>query len=51
MAIYYEFYKTPNPNKDEEKSYHARVVTYNKVSTDQLASEIQDECSLHPYWD
>ncbi|MBQ8190298.1 MAG: HU family DNA-binding protein [Bacteroidaceae bacterium] len=46
MAIYYEFYKTPNPNKDEEKSYHARVVTYNKVSTDQLASEIQDECSL-----
>ncbi len=46
MAIYYEFYKTPNPNEDEEKNYHARVVTYNKVTTDRLASEIQNECSL-----
>lgn len=46
MAINYEFYVTPDATGDGERTYHARVVGYNKVSTDQLASEIQHACTL-----
>ena len=46
MAINYEFYESPNPRKDGKRTFHARVVGFNKVSTDQLAQEIQEESSL-----
>ena len=46
MAINYEFYESPNPRKDGKRTFHARVVGFNKVSTDQLAQETQEESSL-----
>ena len=42
MAIQFEFYKNP-PNrrkKDEEPSYHPRVVNFQHVTTQKLAREI-----------
>lgn len=46
MAINYEFYESPNPQKDGKRTFHARVVGFNRVTTDKLAQEIQEECSL-----
>lgn len=46
MAIQYEFYRNPNSQGTNKKRYHARVVPIGRVSTDQLAKEIQKECTL-----
>ena len=46
MAIKYEFYRNPNSQGTNKKRYHARVVPIGRVSTDQLAKEIQNETSL-----
>ena len=42
MAIQFEFYKNPQPEKEgEEPSYHPRVVNFQHVTTQKLAREIQ----------
>ena len=46
MAIQYEFYRNPNSQGTNKKRYHARVVPCGRVSTEQLAKEIQSESSL-----
>ena len=46
MAIEYDFYRNPNSQGTNKKRYHARVVTGNRISTNELAKEIQGECSL-----
>ena len=46
MAIEYDFYRNPNSQGTNKKRYHARVVSGNRISTDELAKEIQNECSL-----
>ena len=46
MSIKYDFYRNPNSQGTDKKKYHARVVSNNRVSTDELAKEIQSECSL-----
>lgn len=46
MAIEYDFYRNPNSQGTSEKKYHARVVSNKRVSTNELAKEIQNECSL-----
>lgn len=46
MAIKYEFYRNPNSQGTNKKRYHARVVSGNRISSDQLAKEIQQESSL-----
>jgi predicted histone-like DNA-binding protein len=41
MAIQFEFYKNPQPEKEgEEPSYHPRVVNFQHVTTQRLAKEI-----------
>ena len=41
MAIQFEFYKNPQPEKEgEEPSYHPRVVNFQHVTTQKLAREI-----------
>ena len=38
MAIQFEFYKNPQPEKKgEEPSYHPRVVNFQHVTTQKLA--------------
>lgn len=46
MSIEYDFYRNPDSQGTNKKRYHARVVSSNRISTDQLAKEIQNECSL-----
>lgn len=46
MSILYEFYRNPDSQGTNKKRYHARVVPCGRISTDQLAKEIQKECSL-----
>lgn len=46
MSIEYDFYRNPDSQGTNKKRYHARVVSNNRVSTDELAKEIQSECSL-----
>ena len=46
MSIEYEFYRNPELPESKKKRYHARVVPAGRVSTDQLAEEIQKECTL-----
>lgn len=47
MAIRFELYKSPHPKGEEDKElYHARVVNYQHVDTNQLAKEIQEATSL-----
>lgn len=46
MAINYEFYESPTIESKNEKNYHPRAVTFGKVTTEQLAQEIQYESSL-----
>ena len=46
MSIEYEFYQNPELPESKKKRYHARVVPAGRVSTDQLAEEIQKECTL-----
>ena len=44
--ITYEFYRNPDSEGTNKKRYHARGVSFGKVDTEQLAKEIQKECSL-----
>ena len=46
MSIEYEFYCNPDSQGTKKKRYHARVVPTGRISTDQLAQEIQKECTL-----
>jgi predicted histone-like DNA-binding protein len=47
MALYYDFYETPQPKGSERaKRLHARVVTKGTVTTDMLAADIQGSSSL-----
>ena len=46
MSIEYDFYRNPNSQGSNIKRYHARVVSSDRISTDELAEEIQKECSL-----
>ena len=46
MSIEYEFYRNPDSQGTKKKRYHARVVPTGRISTDQLAQEIQKECTL-----
>ena len=46
MPIEYEFYRNPDSQGTKKKRYHARVVPTGRISTDQLAQEIQKECTL-----
>ena len=46
MALKYEFYTNPNCAITKKRRYHARVVPNGRVSTDQLAQEIQKSCTL-----
>ena len=48
MAIQYDFYRSPNSEGTNKERYHARVVSSGKISTEQLAKEINQECSLTP---
>lgn len=48
MTIQYDFYRNPNSEGTNKKRYHARVVASGQVSTEQLAKEINQECSLTP---
>lgn len=46
MPIEYEFYRNPNSQGTNKKRYHARVISGNRISSDRLAKEIQQESSL-----
>ena len=46
MAIQYEFYRNPDAEGSNKNRYHARVVPSGRISTAELAKEIQKECSL-----
>mgnify|MGYP003311560234 FL=1 len=46
MAIEYDFYLNPYSQGTNKKRYHARVVSSDRITTDELAEEIQNECSL-----
>ena len=46
MSIEYDFYRNPNSQGSNKKRSHARVVSSDRISTDELAEEIQNECSL-----
>ena len=46
MPIEYDFYRNPNSQGTNKKRYHARVVPAGRISTDDLAEEIQKECTL-----
>ncbi|MBQ8866223.1 MAG: HU family DNA-binding protein [Bacteroidaceae bacterium] len=46
MAIQFEFYRNPNSEGTNKKRYHARVVTFGRVDTEQLAQEIHRESAL-----
>ena len=46
MSIEYDFYRNPNSQGTDKKRYHARVVSSDRITTDELAEEIQKECSL-----
>lgn len=48
MAIQYDFYRNPNSEGTNKERYHARVVSSGQVSTEELAEEINQECSLTP---
>lgn len=47
MAVRFEFYETPTPDDEKgEKKYHARVVSYNTVETEQIIHSIHTSCTL-----
>lgn len=46
MSILYEFYQNPSTDEKEKRTFHPRVITTGRVSTEQLARDIQQECSL-----
>lgn len=48
MSIEFEFYETPDASGGENPKYHARAVTRNTVSSEQIIREINEASSLTP---
>lgn len=47
MPVNYDFYENPKlPGSTKRTRYHARVITKGTVSSEQLAEEIHERCSL-----
>ena len=46
MAIQYEFYRNPDPEGTNKKRYHARVVGYNRISSQRLVEEVRKRCGF-----
>lgn len=46
MSLLYEFYRNPTNEEEKPNTYHPRVISTGKVDTEQLARDIQQECSL-----
>ncbi|MGL5980022.1 MAG: HU family DNA-binding protein [Phocaeicola sp.] len=46
MAIQFDFYETPTPNKNKEKEYHPRVVNSTTLGSDELLKQISHRCTL-----
>lgn len=47
MAVEYDLYQTPVPgDREQEGSYHARVINRKTTDTAELAKEIHSRCSL-----
>lgn len=47
MTALYDFYETPNPDGNRKHTrYHARTIPNGTVTTDQLADDIHNRCSL-----
>lgn len=47
MAIQFELYETPQPEKEGDKQlFHVRVVNFQLIDTEYLASEIQSATSM-----
>lgn len=47
MTAIYDFYKNPKQKDSTEKTrYHARVVTNQTISTDELARKIHTRCTV-----
>ncbi len=46
MSLLYEFYRNPQPDEKEKRTYHPRVISTGKIDTKQLARDIQQSCSL-----
>lgn len=44
--IDYELYQNPNPDGSNKKRYHARVVSYSNITTEQLAEDIEARSGL-----
>lgn len=44
--IEYELYQTPIPDGSNKRRYHARVVSYSNISTEQLAEDIKEKSGL-----
>lgn len=46
MAIKYDIYETPLPDKDSENTYHIRLINTGIIDTERLAEEIEFSTSL-----
>lgn len=47
MSVIYDFYENPKlPGSKKRTRYHARVITKGTLSSEQLAEEIHERCSL-----
>lgn len=47
MSANYDFYQNPKlPGSKKKARYHARIVPSGTISTEKLAEEIQNRCSL-----
>ena len=47
MSVNYDFYENPKlPGSKKRTRYHARVITKGTLSSEQLAEEIHERCSL-----
>lgn len=44
--IDYELYQNPTPDGSNKKRYHARVVSYSNITTEQLAEDIEEKSGL-----
>lgn len=47
MAANYDFFLTPQPKDKEKVRYHARVVIYKSVSTQDIANEISKRTAIN----
>ena len=48
MAVKFDFYENPAPKESKKKTrYHARVISYGTVDSEQLAQIIHSRCTLN----